>query len=73
MPLLFRDFRPIAGELAVAVSPRCKNSGQMISSILKYVRDDTLRSAAELVEWKSDLTPEEIAKLLRELADGTRV
>lgn len=71
--LLFKDFRPVANELALAVNGGRRNSGQMISSIVKHVRDDTLRSAAELVEWKNDLTHTEIAKLLRELADGTRI
>lgn len=71
--LLFKDFRPVTDELALAVNGRSENSGQMISSVVKFVRDDTLRSAAELVEWKRDLTHAEIATLLRELADGTRV
>ena len=73
MPLLFKDFRPVVDEVTRKVRGRSKNSHQMISSIMKFVRDDTLRSAAELVEWKRDLPHAEIAKLLRELADGTRI
>jgi hypothetical protein len=76
MPLLFKDWRPLIDELACAIRMSDEDEDfrrSAISAVVRTVRNETLKSAAELVEWKADLKPGEIAKLLRELAAGIRV